>query len=111
MNEGDLRLTATHSADEFEGSFLGIETALFPWIGLGLLASLGLFAGLYYGLGWDFLAAFRWAVLPAALVVGYLRLAHQGKPPGHLFDLLDSLVTGGHAVPPRHFPTPPTRHV
>lgn len=111
MNDGELRLTATHSADEFQGSFLGIETALFPWIGLGLLASLGLFVGLYYGLESDFLVAFRWAVLPAALVVGYLRLAHQGKPPGYLFDLLNSLVTGGHAIPPRQFPPAPLHHV
>lgn len=110
MNEGDLRLTATHSADEFEGSFLGIETALFPWLGLGLLASLGLFVGLFYGLGRDFLVALRWAVLPAALVAGYLRLAHQGRPPGHLYDLLDSLMTSGHAVPPRQFPRCPLRH-
>ncbi len=111
MNEGDLRLTATYGADEFQGSFLGVQTALFPWIGLGLLASLGLFVGLYYGLESDFLVALRWAVIPAALVVGYLRLAHQGKPPGHMFDLLDSLVTGGDAVPPRQFPPSPLSHV
>ncbi len=111
MNEDDLRLTATHSADEFQGAFLGIETALFPWIGLGLLASLGLFTGLYYGLGSDFLDALGWAALPAIAVVAFLRLGYQGRPPGYLFDLIDSLVTGGHAVPPRQFPPHPLRHV
>jgi hypothetical protein len=111
MNEGELRLTATHGADEFQGAFLGMETALFPWIGLGMLASLGLFVGLYFGLGREFPQALRWSLLPATGVIAYLRLGQQGKPPDYLFDLVDSLVTGGHARPPSQVPTAQLRHV
>ena len=101
MNDQELRLTPTHAADEFHGSVFGISTVLFAWVGMAFLAGLALFCGLFYGLGYDFLDAAKWAVLPGFAVVAYLRLLHQGKPPGFTFELLDSLVTGGHAVPPR----------
>jgi hypothetical protein len=107
MNEGDLRLTPSHAADEFQGSFLGIETALFHWVGLALLAALGLFAGLYYGFGFDLLEAAPWAVLPPGVVVGYLLLGYQGKPPGYALDLFDTLLFGGNSIPPRKFPPHP----
>lgn len=111
MNDEDLRLTPSHAADEFQGSFLGIETALFHWVGLALLAGLGLFVGLFYGISIDFFEALRWAVLPPGIVVAYLRLGHQEKPPGYAFDLLDTLLTSGHSKPPREFPPHPLDNV
>ena len=97
----DLRITRTHSADEYQGALWGIEVVNFKWFALALLAGMGVFAGLFYGLALDFLAAGVWAVIPVVICVLYLRLGHQGKPPGFLADLLDSLITKGNACPPR----------
>lgn len=101
MNQDPLRLTPTHAAEEFQGTVMGIHTSLFAWVGLALLAALAVFAGLFYGLGRDFLDAVFWAVLPLVAVVAYLRFGHQGKPPGYMVALLVSLLTGGHARPPQ----------
>ncbi len=111
MNDQDLRLTPTHAADEFHGLVLGIETPLFAWVGLALLAGLGLFAGLFYGLGLDFFDAAKTSIVPVFGVVAYLRLFHQGKPPGFTLELADSLITRGDAVPPRLEPSHPLHDV
>jgi hypothetical protein len=110
MNDQELRITSAHAGGEFKGAVWGIDVALFPWVALGLLAGLGLFVGLFYGAGWDFPEALQWAVLPVALIILYLRLAHQGKPPGFTLELLDQLVTGGHASPPPQSPRHPFDH-
>lgn len=111
MNDHDRHLTPVHAADEFQGSVFGIETHLFAWVAMGLLASLGLFLGLFYGAESDFLNAAGWAVLPTVAVILYLRLVHQGKPPGFTLELLDSLLTGGHVRPPRQHPRHPFHNV
>ena len=103
MNDSELRLTPTHAAEEFQGTVLGIQTTLFVWVALALLAAIALFAWLFYGQGRDFFAAAQWAALPVLIVVAYLRFCHQGRPPGYTLDLLNSLITGGHAVPPERF--------
>jgi hypothetical protein len=102
MSDQNLRITRTHGAEEFEGSFAGIEFIHFRWMALALLAGLGIFAGLFYGSGLGFMAAAQWAVIPVLAGFIYLRVAHQGKPPGYLADLIDSLITRGHARPPRN---------
>ena len=110
MNDS-VRLTSTHSSHEYEGSCLGIETRLFAWVALGFLASLGVFAGLFYGAEFDFVDALRCAVLPVGTVILYLRLVHQGRPPGFTQELLDSLLTGGHAKPNHKIQHPPFSNV
>ena len=100
MSDPELRLTPTHAADQFQGRVLGIATDHFLWVVAALLASLAIFLGLFYGRRMAFLDAMGWAALPLLIVVTYLRLCHQGKPPGHTRDLIESLFTGGHAVPP-----------
>ena len=105
MSVQNLRVTRTHSAEEYEGSLLGIEVAHFKWIALLLLVGMATFAGLYYGLGFDFMVAAQWAVIPSIAGFVYLRVGIQGRPPGYLKDLLDSLLTQGHAQPPRN-PSP-----
>lgn len=107
MQDQNLRVTRTHSADEFEGSLFGIDVIHFKWIALTLLVGLAIFAGLFYGRGFGFLEAGKWALLPLAACFLYLRFGHQGKPPGHIADLLDSLLTQGHARPPYRIQKPP----
>jgi hypothetical protein len=102
MQEPELRITRTHSADEFEGSLFG------KWIALTLVAGLAIFAGLFYGCGCDFMGAAMWSALPVAVCFIYLRFCHQGKPPGYIADLFDSLLTGGHARP-SHWKQPSPR--
>lgn len=111
MTDHDRRLTPTHAADEFQGAVFGIETHLFAWVALGLLASLGLFLGLFYGAEASFPSAAGWAAVPTVGVILYLRLVHQGKPPGFTLELLDSLLTRGHARPPCQQPRHPFLHV
>ena len=111
MQESQPRLTPTHGAEEFSGTVLGIQTHLFAWVGLALLAALAVFAGLFYGAGRDFLDAASWAALPLVVVIAYLRFGHQGRPPGYLLDLVDTLLTGGHAQPPPHSPAHPLHDV
>jgi hypothetical protein len=106
MNDTGLRLTPTHAAEEFQGTVLGIQTDLFAWVGLALLAALAVFTGLFYGRGRDFFAAAQWAALPVLIVFAYLRFC-QDKPGHHLQDVLDSLLTGGHARPPHQSPPHP----
>jgi len=101
MNDQNLRLTRTHSADGFQGSLFGVNIEHFKWVALALLAGLSLFAGLFYGLNFGFVDAGKWSVVPAIVCVAYLRLGHQNRPPGFFVDLLDTLITGGHALPPR----------
>ena len=110
MNDQELRITQAHAADEFEGAVWGLSLALFPWVTLALLASLGLFVGLFYGAEWDSLEALQWALAPSALVILYLRFAHQGKPPGFTLELLNEILTRGHAQPPRQSPRHPFDH-
>jgi hypothetical protein len=107
MSDQNLRVSRTHSAEEFEGALFGIEVIHFKWIGLALLCSVGLFAGLYYGGGLDFISAGQWAAIPVLVSFFYLRFGHQGKPPGYVADLRDSLITKGHAQPPRGAPINP----
>ena len=109
MNDQELRRTPTHSAEEFQGSVFAIETGLFLWVGASLLAGIALFAWLFYARHLDFFGAAQWAALPVLVVVAYLRFCHQGKPPGYTRDVIDSLLTGGHAVPP-HQPPPNPFH-
>ena len=110
MNDQELRITQAHASGDYQGAVWGIDLALFPMVALALLASLGLFVGLFYGAAWEFSAALQWALLPAGLVILYLRLAHQGKPPGFTLELLDQLLTSGHAQPPQQSPPPPFDH-
>ena len=110
MNESELRITQAHAAHEHKGQVWGLDLALFPWMCLALLASLGLFAGLYYGAQLDFSDALTSAVVPAVLVILYLRLVHQGKPPGFTHQWLTELLSGGHAQPPRQSPPHPLDH-
>jgi hypothetical protein len=107
VNDTALRQTPTHGAEEFQGAVLGIHTPLFAWGALAMLAALALFSGLFYGGVQDFLPAASWAALPLLLVVAYLRFGYQGKPRGHVRDVCDSLLTGGHARPPQQFPPHP----
>ncbi|PWU19877.1 MAG: hypothetical protein C5B50_05455 [Verrucomicrobia bacterium] len=101
MSDQKLRVTRTLSAEQYEGSLWGIEVINFKWFALALLVALSLFAGLFYGLALGFLEAMQWALVPVLGCFLYLRFFHQGRPPGYLSDLLDSLVTRGHAKPPR----------
>ena len=110
MSEEGPRVTSSHASEVFQGSFMGVETAHFPWVALALLASLGLFVGLFYGADWGFMQALKWAVLPSALVILYLRLAHQGRPPHFTMELFHELLTGGHVAPPRQMPPHPFHH-
>jgi hypothetical protein len=89
MQDQPLHVTRTHSADEFEGSLFGIDVIHFKWIALTLLVGLAIFAGLFYGRGCGFVEAGQWALLPLVASFLYLRLGHQGKPPGYIADLLD----------------------
>ena len=110
MNDQELRVTQAHASGSFTGAVWGIDIALFPWVALALLASLGLFVGLFYGAEWDFTTALELAVVPTALVILYLRLAHVGKPPGFTLELIDQLLAGGHAQPPQQSPRHPYDH-
>ena len=111
MQDVELRLTPTHAADEFQGAVLGIQTTLFVWVALSLLASVALFAWLYYAHECDFFDAAQWAVIPSIVMFAYLRFAHQGRPPGFTLDLLDSVFTGGHAKLPQQFQHHPLHYV
>ena len=104
MNDSELRLTPTHAAEDFQGTVIGIQTTLFAWVCLALLASLALFAWLFYAQGRDFTSAMGWSALPVIGMVAYLRFCHMGKPPGHSIEVLSSLLTGGHSAPPNQFP-------
>lgn len=105
--ERSLRITPAHAAGEHQGSILGLDVALFPWVALGLLASLSLFAALLYNTDVAFARALSIGSLPAVVVYIYLRLAHQGRPPGLVFQWIEQCLTSGHAVPPRH----PPKHI
>ncbi len=107
MQEQELRVTRTHSADEFEGSLFGVEMIHFKWMALTLLTGLAIFAGLFYACGCGFMQAAMWSALPVAVCFIYLRFFHQGKPPDYIADLFDSLLTGGNARPP-HWENPRT---
>ena len=110
MSDQNLRVNRTHSAEEFEGSLFGIEVIHFKWVGLTMLVGLGVFAGLFYGVGLGFMEAAQWAMIPFACCVIYLRFGHQGKPPGYMADLLDTLITKGHARPAHKTPDKPFHH-
>lgn len=107
MHDQELSFTNSHSADEFEGTILGIETTLFFWVAVSSLAGIALFGWLFYGRGRGFREAAFWAAIPVLVVVVYLRLFHQGKPPGYTGDLIDSVLTNGHATPPHQSPPHP----
>jgi hypothetical protein len=110
MNEPELRITQAHSSDEHSGTLFGLQIALFPWVSLALFAGLAAFVGLFYGAELEFPDALKCAVVPPALVVLYLRLAHQGRPPGFTAELVEQLFTGGHLSPPRQSPPHPYHH-
>ena len=65
MQDQNLRVTRTHSADEFEGSLFGIDVIHFKWIALTLLAGLAIFAGLFYGRGFGFRRSGTMGIVPA----------------------------------------------
>lgn len=93
-----LRITPTHAAEEHPGTVWGIETPHFKWVGGAVLAGLALLAALSPRLG--LLQAAPWAAAPVGIAFLYLRLFQQGKPAGYTLDLLDQLLTSGHAQPP-----------
>src|ERR1035438_173478 len=68
------------------------ETTLFAWVCLALLASLALFAWLFYAQGRDFTSAMGWSALPVIGMVVYLRFCHMGKPPGPSIEVLLRLL-------------------
>lgn len=107
MKDQTLRITPAHAAGEHQGSILGLDLKLAPWAILAFTGSLALFAGLLYNTDLPFTRAFTLASMPTVLVVFYLRLAHQGKPPALTLQWLEQLLTGGHAVPPRSSPPHP----
>jgi len=97
MYDQDLRLTSTHGSEEHSGTALGVEVRQFWWLALGVLAGLALLVGLSARFG--FVSAAPWAAAPVAVVLFFLR-SQRGKTPGHALDLMDQLLTGGHARPP-----------
>lgn len=95
--EPPLRVTSTHGADEFEGSVLGIPTTSIRWVVLSLAGGALLFT--YLMRTTPFLHATAWAFLPSVVVVVVLRWMQHGKPPGHGANVIESVLTGGHASP------------
>jgi hypothetical protein len=93
-----LRITPTHGSEEHPGTVWGIETPHFKWVAWAVLAGLALLAAVSPRLG--LLQAAPWAAAPVGIAFLYLRLFQQGKPAGYTLDLLDQLLTGGHAQPP-----------
>lgn len=115
--EPPLRVTSTHGADEFEGSVLGIATTSIRWVVLSLAGGALLFTYLMRTM--PFLHAAAAAFLPSIVVVVALRWMQHGKPPGHAANVIESMVTGGHASPrsavgrslPPLFPSLPDAHL
>mgnify|MGYP000864647171 CR=1 FL=1 len=98
MQDQELRVTPTHGSEEYPGTVFGIETTRFGWVGLALLAGLAWLGALSSQM--SLLDAAPYAAAPVGIVVVYLRFFQQGRPPGFALDLLDQLLTGGHARPP-----------
>lgn len=107
MNDQELRLTPAHAAEEFQGAVLGITTTLFAWVALALVAGIALFVWLFEHRRLTFFEAFLYAALPLIGVLFFLLAFHVNKPPGYASDLIDSLLIGGHAVPPHQPPLNP----
>ena len=99
MREETLRVTRTNSAPESSGALLGISTPLFLWIVGALVVGLLLFVALLKNFALEPSSAALIAALPTALCAGFLLVFHQGKPPGYVWDLLDSWLTKGNASP------------
>lgn len=98
MQDQELRVTPTHGSEEHPGTVFGIETPQFKWLVLALVAGLALLGALSSQM--TLLDAAPYAAAPVGIVVVYLRFFQQGKPAGFTFDLIDQLLTGGHARPP-----------
>lgn len=97
-----LRLTDTNAASDSSGRTWGLEGNLVWWMIGGLGASVTVFFGLLVGLDTPFLPSVGVAVVPLLVVLGYIGLLRQGKPPGFDRDLFELALSGRGFAPEPH---------
>ena len=101
MDEDEpLRQLPTHSADESEGSVMGVSIASMKWVVLALIAGVlpGFLLIVPLGLLWGAVIIFGPPVAVAAFQILFL----QDKPPGWFFQWLETRLLGGHLSPLLH---------
>jgi len=94
MKDQQLRLTDTNSADDSKGRTWGLDGNLFWHVIIGGFVFVITLLLLFSALKMDFWSSFAIASVPFALVLAYVFLLRQGKPPGYDVDLLDGWLNG-----------------
>ncbi|MBK7999676.1 MAG: hypothetical protein IPK15_13405 [Verrucomicrobia bacterium] len=96
-----LKSTPTHAAQEYPGTFLGIEIPRFLWVSGALLLGFALFAVLNSWSNVSPALAASVSLAPAVLVAGFILVFLQNRPPGYARDLIESWLNRGHHSPAR----------
>lgn len=94
MKDQQLRLTDTNSADDSKGRTWGLDGNLFWHVIIGGFVFVITLLLLFSAMKMDFWSSFAIASVPFALVLAYVFLLRQGKPPGYDVDLLDGWLHG-----------------
>lgn len=94
MKDQQLRLTDTNSADDSKGRTWGLDGNLFWHVIIGGFVFVITLLLLFSALRMDFWTSFAIASVPFALLLAYVFLLRQGKPPGYDVDLLDGWLKG-----------------
>jgi hypothetical protein len=92
MNE--LRLTDTNAADDSAGSVWGLDGNLFMPVVAAAALSIGVILILFSFLHIVWWLSFPLGAMPFGLVLLYVLLLKQGKPPGYDRDLFELWITG-----------------
>ena len=110
MNDHELRLTETNSADDSQGRTWGLDGNLFWYVVGGGFASVVILLLLFSVMRMSLTSSLLIAAPPFVLALTYVFGLRQGRPPGYDVDLLDNWINGsGFALNPLTQPRHPRK--
>jgi hypothetical protein len=94
MNTSDIRFTDTNSADDSKGKTWGLDGNLFWYVIGGGFSSVCIMLLLFSSYRMSFFVSAAIAVIPLILMLIYVFVFRQGKPPRYDLDCLEHWLWG-----------------